>query len=96
MHENILLISEVEGDKEIFSNILGKEKYVITQLPFNSDAENSGPYSPEEDLVVLDPNLSAKEMALKLDRTLNSVRGRLRKLRKIQKEKEALEDGKGL
>ena len=63
---------------------------------FNSDAENSGPYSPEEDLVVLDPNLSAKEMALKLDRTLNSVRGRLRKLRKIQKEKEALEDGKGL
>jgi len=40
MHENILLISEVEGDKETFSNILGKEKYVITQLPFNSDAEN--------------------------------------------------------
>lgn len=39
MHDNILLISEVEGEKEIFANLLERGRYEITQLPFSNDAE---------------------------------------------------------
>ena len=39
MNENILLISDAEADKKRFLNILGKNQYNISRIPFNGKAE---------------------------------------------------------
>lgn len=41
MNEKILLISEVEGEEEALKNILGKDQYAITRIPFNGKVENA-------------------------------------------------------
>jgi len=63
---------------------------------FNADAKNHGLYTPEEDLVIADDTLNIKEKCLKLDRTMNSVRARIRKFQKKQKKELELEKDKEL
>lgn len=48
-------------------------------------ATKSGPYSPEEDLVVMRTDMTILEIAIALGRTYNSVDGRRRNLRKKEK-----------
>ena len=48
-------------------------------------ATKSGPYSPEEDLVVMRTDMTILEIAIALGRTYNSVAGRRATLRKKEK-----------
>lgn len=66
----------------------GKVKATLEQYAlFNKDGKNKWKlYTNEDDVVVLDKNFSLKDKALKLDRTINSVRGRVRVLNNRKRE----------
>ena len=41
MCDNVLIISEVEGEEEKFKGILGRDQYDITRIPFNGKVEKA-------------------------------------------------------
>jgi len=74
--------SKESQTKRVDANREKYNKNARKHATFNKDAKNSRkPWTPEQDKIALDPNLTGKEKALKLDRSLIAIRKRCLKLR---------------